>query len=144
MVMAAGSVMSEPSSGAIVRTLSHHAAGVPLPTFTAASARHCSAKRTTGRDALIVMMMTTKTGSVKLQSSPTKCSTFLHPWKYMAHKSSGTAHSANTTSTSPRKWSSFALKDTISVAPAYRLLSGVRPSAASFAWCLASTRCDQL
>lgn len=70
MVMAAGSVMNDPSSGVMVRTESHHAAAPP-PMRPATLPTIISAKRMTGRVAEMAMMMTTKRGSVKLTSWPT-------------------------------------------------------------------------
>ncbi len=55
MVMAAGSVMKEPSSGAMISTLNHHADGLRLPNFAAIDIRP-SAKRSTGRLAAMAMM----------------------------------------------------------------------------------------
>ena len=65
MVIAAGSVMNEPSSGPTVRMASHHAAG-RSPPRRASNRRPCSAKRSTGRVAAMHMMMTTNIGSVKV------------------------------------------------------------------------------
>ena len=69
MVMAAGSVMNEPSSGAMVRIENHHATG-RRPPSDATTRRHCSASRMTGRVEASVMMMTTNTGSVKFTVLP--------------------------------------------------------------------------
>ena len=70
MVMAAGSVMNEPRIGATIRTLSHQAEGVPLPSAAAFDIM-ASAKRRTGRLAAMAMITTTKIGSVKTRSLPT-------------------------------------------------------------------------
>lgn len=63
MVMAAGSVMNDPSRGVTVRTESHQAAGPP-PITAAILPTIISAKRMTGLVAEMAMMMTTKSGSV--------------------------------------------------------------------------------
>ncbi len=63
MVMAAGSVMKDPSSGVMVRTESHQAAGPP-PMSLATLPTIISANLMTGRVADIAMMTTTKRGSV--------------------------------------------------------------------------------
>ena len=65
MVIAAGSVMHEPSSGPTVRMASHQAAGRPPPRF-ANKRKPCSAQRSTGRVAAMHMMTTTNIGSVKV------------------------------------------------------------------------------
>ena len=63
IVMAAGSVMNEPSSGATVSMTSHHAAGVVPP--TPASARNqVSASMMIGRVEASAMITTTNSGSV--------------------------------------------------------------------------------
>ena len=63
MVMAAGSVMSEPRTGPMVRIVSHHAAGVPRPRpATRRSAD--SASPTIGAVDASAMITTTKIGSV--------------------------------------------------------------------------------
>ncbi len=62
--MAAGSVMSDPSSGASVRIVSHHAAGVAPPSAaTRASVR--SARARIGWLEASAMITTTKSASVK-------------------------------------------------------------------------------
>gem|GEM_PF-5788096 len=65
MVIAAGSVMSEPSNGPAVRTESHQAAVVPPPR-EASFPMQSSASRSTGREEAMTMMATTKIGSAKL------------------------------------------------------------------------------
>ena len=64
MVIAAGSVMKEPSSGPTVRIASHQAAGVPPPRL---ATRRSTAlgEPTTGRVEAIAMTTTTNIGSVK-------------------------------------------------------------------------------
>ena len=63
MVMAAGSVMNEPSSGATVRITNHHAAGVPPPRLASARS-HDSASVMIGRVEASAMITTTNSGSV--------------------------------------------------------------------------------
>jgi hypothetical protein len=63
MVMAAGSVTKDPSSGPIVRMVNHHAAGVARPRF-ATRRRADSASTTIGRVAASAMITMTKRGSV--------------------------------------------------------------------------------
>ena len=65
MVMAAGSVMNEPSKGPIVRIANHHAAGV-APPKSANFFKDPSANWRIGRELAIAMITTTKIGSVKL------------------------------------------------------------------------------
>ena len=68
MVIAPGSVMTDPSSGPTVRIDTHQAAGVPRPML--ASCRSASsANRTTGRVDASAMMTTTNSGSVYLTPS---------------------------------------------------------------------------
>jgi hypothetical protein len=69
MVMAAGPVTREPSSGPIVRIENHFAARVP-PSMPAMRSMMSSARRKIGRVAAKVMMTTTKAGSVKSTVSP--------------------------------------------------------------------------
>lgn len=64
MVIAAGSVMNEPSSGPTVRMASHQAPGRPPPR-RATTRNACSARRKTGRVEARHMMMTTNIASVK-------------------------------------------------------------------------------
>jgi len=64
MVMAAGSVTSEPSSGPRVRIENHQAETLPPPT-AATFRRQTSARRSTGRVEDMVMITTTKIASVK-------------------------------------------------------------------------------
>jgi hypothetical protein len=63
MVIAAGSVMNEPSTGPMVRIASHHAAGVARP-IPATRRSADSASPTTGAVDARAMMTTTKMGSV--------------------------------------------------------------------------------
>ncbi len=63
MVIAPGSVMNEPRSGATIRIESHQAAGVSLPK-RAPKRRQFSAKRSTGRVDASAMITTTNSGSV--------------------------------------------------------------------------------
>ena len=69
MVIAAGSVMKEPSSGPSVRIENHQAAGEARPA-RATSARSCSANFITGRLAAIAMTTTTNSGSVNTRPCP--------------------------------------------------------------------------
>ena len=62
MVMAAGSVIKEPSRGPRVRIESHHAPGVEPPR-TASFANQFSVSCRIGRELAIAMITTTKTGS---------------------------------------------------------------------------------
>ena len=63
MVMAAGSVMNDPSSGARTRIVTHHAAGPPPP--AAATGRSApSASSTIGRVDASAITTTTKSASV--------------------------------------------------------------------------------
>ena len=62
MVMAAGSVMKDPSTGPNVRMVSHHAAGVRCPSAATRWSMAC-ANPTTGRVAAIAMITTTNMGS---------------------------------------------------------------------------------
>src|SRR6516162_7921405 len=66
IVIAAGSVIKEPSSGPMVKIESHHAAVVEPPK-AAALASKVSAKRRMGRELAIAMIATTKTGSAGLR-----------------------------------------------------------------------------
>ena len=63
IVIAAGSVMTDPNIGPTVRMDNHHAAGVFLPK-PATILKAPSAKYKTGRELAMAMMTTTKTGSV--------------------------------------------------------------------------------
>ena len=63
IVIAAGSVMNEPSTGPIVRIAAHQAAGVPPPA-AATRRRADSANPMTGRVDASAMMTTTNRGSV--------------------------------------------------------------------------------
>ena len=63
MVIAAGSVIAEPSNGPIVRIVTHQAAGVPPPAL-ATYRMAPSAKATTGRVEASAMITTTKSASV--------------------------------------------------------------------------------
>ena len=63
MVMAAGSVMRDPSTGPTVRIVSHQAAGVARP-MPATRRNAPSASPTTGVVEASAMMTTTKIGSV--------------------------------------------------------------------------------
>ena len=63
MVIAAGSVINDPSSGPIVRIVIHHAAGVPRPRL-ATRLSTASASSMIGRVDASAMMTTTNRGSV--------------------------------------------------------------------------------
>jgi hypothetical protein len=65
MVMAAGSVMNDPSNGPTVRIATHHAAGV-APPMLATLRSAASANPMMGRVDASAMMTTTNIGSVKL------------------------------------------------------------------------------
>jgi hypothetical protein len=65
MVMAPGSVINEPRIGAMMRMVSHQAAGVFFPR-AATQLMQDSAKRNTGRVEAMAMITKTKSGSVKL------------------------------------------------------------------------------
>ena len=68
MVIAPGSVMNEPSSGAMMRIVIHQAAGVPPPTW-ATRRRTPSASSMIGRVDDRAMMTITNSGSAKLTPS---------------------------------------------------------------------------
>jgi hypothetical protein len=63
MVIAAGSVMNDPSSGPSMRMASHHAPGVPPPRLATRRSAD-SARPTIGRLAASAITTTTKSGSV--------------------------------------------------------------------------------
>ena len=109
MIIAAGSVMNDPSTGVTIRIESHHAKGVRPPS-AARRPTTASANCNTGRVEEIAMTTVTNAGSVKSVPGPMNVSAVAQPFAAATTTNSGITQRPKTTSISPRKWSTSALK----------------------------------
>ncbi len=141
MIIAAGSVMKDPSTGAIVRTASHHASGVRPPS-AATRPITPSANSSTGRVEATAMITATNMGSVKSTPWAMNASAVAHPRAKVMAASRGITQTPKTTSTSPRKWSSSALASSAWLGSASSGSPGASALSPGRRWCPPRSRWD--